>query len=155
MAYEAYLKESGTGHYLVEGGVGVYILETSTGEAPSTASADAGRPRVRRQRYILRFDGEEFVCKDLAAAIQVLERAKALAKKVSQDGLKQATETKKAPKLKEPKIEAESAELEKAVEAAREEIKEVYRKTNLDMELLVLLHEQMLRDEDEELMWLM
>lgn len=115
----------------------------------------AGGVGPRQIRYILKVDGTEFPCWSLAEALAVLERAKALAKKISQARLRKASESRKAQKPpREPRIEC-SAELAPAVKETRREIKDIYAQTNRDMELMMLLHEQMLRDEDEDLMWLM
>lgn len=149
MAFQAYQVESNLfDRYLKEDGSGIYLTETSVGEAA------AGRSKARQERYILRIDGQEFTCRDLNEAWNLIEQAKALARKISQERLRAATASKKATRLPTPKIEGSEALKGVVIEAAKE-IKEIYRKANVDIELIALLHQQSLRDQDEELMWLM
>ncbi len=159
MAYERYLQESGSSYLLLESGA-FLLLESSDLTAPATpapAETPAGRPTRRLQNYIVRLDGQEFNCRSLDQVYNILEQAKALARKLSQERVRAATEPRASVKpLSAPEIIADSRDVRPAVMEARREIREIYKAANRDIEIaLWFAAEQEKEDEDLSVLFLM
>lgn len=112
-----------------------------------------GRPKARFSKYIIRLDGDEYPCKSLAEALEILERAKALAKKLSQERVRAATEAKASKPPPVPEISANSRDLKAAVREARQEIHKAYKSANMDVEIALwfaIEREKEIAQEDDE-----
>jgi len=113
--------------------------------SPPSASQDAGRKR-RRTLYRVVIDGQEFLCRSLAEAIELLNRAKALAQKVAQ----QAEQAQEPPKLSAPKIEVDAPELQQAAQSVKREIEVVYEQALVTAEIRMLMELSRRNAEDED-----
>ena len=121
-----------------------------------SGSDGAGR-RTRRhpQRYIVRVDGQEFVCYSREEAMQILARVREAAQLFS---IEQAQRNADAAivanvpiaKLEQPKIEVNTRELRAAVSETRREISVAYRKAAIDAELRLMFELDKRRDDDED-----
>ncbi len=152
MAYERYLQESGSSYILLESG-SFLLLESSDLTAPvtvTTTETPAGRPTRRFQNYIVRLDGQEFNCRSLDQVYNVLEQAKALARKLSQERVREATKPQASVKpLPVPEITGNSRDVKAAIRETEREIREIYKSANMDIEIALWFSMERDREDDE------
>lgn len=133
-------------------------ITVSLGAAP--VSTGAGSNKKRRRRYVVEIDGQSFDVASQAQAVELLQRARAIAERqaeknaavAEQNVARIARRTGVVPqlKVKTPQITA-SPELD--VAPLIEDIQRLYKKAGEIAELRLLLMKQM-TDEDEELLLL-
>ena len=141
---------------LLEGADIVAGVGTGSGVSAVTTPTETPAGRSKRIRYVLRLDGQEFTCRSLPEALRILEEAKALAKKLSAERVREATQAKGTKPLAVPKIVAASPDLKGAVQEAQAKIEQIYRSANLDIEIaLWFAAEKEREDEDISLLFLM
>jgi hypothetical protein len=111
--------------------------------------------RVRAYQYIIKIDGKEFVTPSLQQAVDLLNKAKDLARKHAAQIARAATEkSAKPPVIKLPKITG-SAPVRELVLQVRKEIKDIYESAARDAEIAMLFEIQKRNDEDEDVFLLM
>jgi hypothetical protein len=121
---------------------------------PAVVETPAGGP-VRAVQYIIKIDGKEFVTPNLQQAIDLLNQAKALAKRHAMELARAATEKKpKAPRIKLPKITG-SAPVRELVLEVRKEIAAIYESALRDAEIAYWIELDKRNGEDEDVFWLM
>jgi hypothetical protein len=126
--------------------------------APEPTTTPAGRKS--RHRFFVTVDGQDFEVRNAAEALQLLERARALAEKAAEAKAKRveakaARATKPRPvRIEAPKITA-SPELELDLAPIRQDIARIYDNAALIAELRVLLARAIEEDEEEALLLLM
>jgi hypothetical protein len=126
--------------------------------APVITEQPAGR-RVRNRpvQYIVKIDSQEFVCRTVAEALDLLNRAKKAAELFSvQKAEEAATRFKsgavqpKLPRLDPPVIKTNSRDLRAAVSSAKRDIAETYRKALRDSEIRMYFALEKKRAEQDE-----
>ncbi len=129
-----YLQEAG-GYIILENGSGYLSLEgVGAAEVPAGSPGAGGRKRF--QNYIVRLDGKEFNCKSLDQVYNVLEQAKALARKLSQERVREATKPQASVKpLPVPEITGNSRDTKAAIRETEREIRQIYKAANMDIEI--------------------
>lgn len=126
---------------------------------PAPEQVHAGSNR-RRRRYYVEIDSQQFDVANAAEALQLLERARALAEvaaeaKAKKVEAKAARATKPRPvRLAAPKITA-SPELKLDLAPIRQEIARIYDSQAALAELRLLLQRAIEEDEEEALLLLM
>jgi hypothetical protein len=135
----------------IEGTTLTYVSANGPAQVPETP---AGGP-VRAIQYIIKIDGKEFVTPSLASAIDLLNEAKALAKRHALDIARAATEkSAEKPKIKLPKITG-SAPVRELVLEVRKEIKAIYESALRDAEIAMFMELAKRSDEEEDTFLLM
>jgi hypothetical protein len=114
-----------------------------------------GRAR-RREQYIVRIDGQEFVCNSLQAVETLLFKARESAKlfsvKEAEKAAKRVAETARVelPTFAQPKIEISSRELRPLVAQAKRDIADTYRQALIETELRMLFEVRERQEQDED-----
>ena len=118
------------------------------------AETPAGRKTRVRERYIVRIDSQEFTCRTLQEALDLLAKAREAAKLFA---LEHAPKVIRGdfPHLELPRIRVDSRDLRRAVSETKREIASTYRDAMLNAELGVLFEIQRSREEDESILLLM
>lgn len=139
---------------------GTFNLTGQTVDLTLTGGTDAGRPRRRiREIYRVTVDGEVFEFASLAEALELLNRAQALAARVAAQKARQATERaipqRSQPTLALPRIAVNSRDLRPAVTETKRVIAETYRRALVDAEIAVLIELKTRDEQNEDAMWLL
>lgn len=146
-------------------GVASATADLSTGTSvaqPEERSAGSRKYARRRTIYRVKVDGQPFEFRDLAAAIDFLNHAKASAENLARQtvaavSLRQSASTKKIepPSIPLPKIEISSRELRGAVAETKREIARIYERAMQDCELAIMVQLAIRDRENEEIvLWL-
>jgi hypothetical protein len=128
-------------------------------EPETPAVTPAGSSRKRRRHYV-EIDGQQFDVADANEALQLLERARALAEVAAESKAKKveakaARATKPRPiRIQAPKITA-SPELELDLAPIRRDIARIYDSAAATAELRLLLLRAIEEDEEEAILLLM
>ena len=118
-------------------------------------TSDAGGPvRHRREQYIVKIDGQEFVCRSIAEVYALMAKAKEAAKLFSQKEAEKAAREFdseiKLPTFTEPKIEANSRDLRPLIAQAKKDIAETYRQALIEHELRMLFEVESRQQDNED-----
>ena len=115
------------------------------------------RTRPRPQRFIIRIDGQEFVCQTMQEVYDLLRRAREAAELFSvqraeqvANAVRDSAEPVELPSFDPPKIEINTREIRAAVNATKRDISETYRKAVIDMELRMIFELDKRADEQED-----
>jgi hypothetical protein len=122
--------------------------------APSvTTPTPAGRSRKRR--YFVEIDGQQFLVDSAEQARQLLDQARAIAERQSEERAERATKLLKRKKvvpqvrIAQPQI-AVSPAIKAEVAPIIADIERLYRKAAIEAELRLLLMRQMAEEDDED-----
>ena len=148
--------------FLLIPGIGLISFETGVAEVESRVTP-AGK-KLRRRKYVVEIDGQDFEVESEQQAYALLDRAKTLAKKAAEAKASEVIEkvkprairTRKAGRitLKAPDIGGPQ-ELSAEILKAQAEIRQIYLDAAIVAELQLLLMLQQINDDEEALLLLM
>jgi hypothetical protein len=136
------------------------VLDTAGAPSPSPAPATptpAGSSR-RKLKYV-EIDGQQFIVNSDAEAVELLQHARALAERQTEDRVERVT-TALARKTKVPKVNIDPPQISVSTDIAAvtapliADIERLYRNAATTAELRLLLAKQMEDDEDDLLLLL-
>lgn len=136
----------------------VITLTVSLGPEPEDEEESTGGLNKRRRRYLVQVDGQTFQVSSKTEAIQVLERAKALAIEHAEQLAKVSVPTRKTggkpAKLPTPKISSPDPELKSVVSEVRKEINATYRRAAMEAEIAYLMAKKAEQDDEDDILLL-
>lgn len=121
---------------------------------PEPSQRPAGRKR--RRRYIVSIDGRDFEVDSAAEALNLLERAKAIAQKAAAEAAKQVLRRKvrsgRKPtvQLRKPEIRTDAPVADAQLMELRQEIAAIYDRAAVDAEIGYLFLKLLREEQDEE-----
>lgn len=128
---------------------------------PVVVAQTGGGQRVRREQYLVKIDGQEFLCRSLqeveALLFKAREAAKLFSVKEAEKAAARAAESAEAtlPTFDLPRIEANSRDVRPLIAQAKKDIAETYRQALIDTEMRMLFEVQVRREHDDDAMLLL
>jgi hypothetical protein len=144
----------------------IVCVGTGSVVSPATEQTPAGRGGTRKakRKYLVEIDGQEFAFDDINQALNLLQKAEALARQTAetqaeqtiQVALPKAIRLGKAEQVqvKVPEIHG-SDELSKHLRESRDRIRQVYRDAALAAELRILMALEAEKDDEDAILLLM
>lgn len=119
-----------------------------------------GGKSKRKQRFYVEVDGQQFFVNSASEAIQLLDRAKALAERLAETQAQELEQkAKRSPKKKQIKLQtpriAASPELQLDLAPIRQDLTRIYDNAAAVAELRLLLQRAIEEEEEEALLLLM
>jgi hypothetical protein len=133
----------------------VWTQDAPTPPTPTPVDATQTPAGRSRRRFYVEIDGQQFPVDSAQEATQLLDRARAIAERQSEERSERATKLlrrkKVVPKVRiaAPEITVSPA-LREAVAPIIADIERLYRKAEIEAELRLLLMRQMAEEEDED-----
>lgn len=126
-------------------------------EPEVTAPTPAGKSR---RRHFVEIDRQLFEVASVSEAVELLNRARAIAERQAEEKAKKAERAlKRKPKVPAVKIQVPEIRVAPAIQAdvapLIADIERLYRKAAMETELRLLLAKQLEDDEEEELLFLL
>lgn len=138
-------------------GTGQFAFQTEIGG--QVGPTPAGRPaKSRRKRYLVQIDGQDFEVDGTAEAVQLLERAKAVALRAAEQSVerevKKSRRRKRAIRVYTPEITS-SPEIAEAVSVYRDDIEAIYKRIAVDAEIRELMRLKMLEEDEDDALFVL